>query len=297
MSESNKELREIFYNNEYYSINNSKNILWLCADEDPDKEAHPNGGFEYRVIETDDIDLKEYISDIEQDGGDSVFWSIIEKRTTNYGYINCNEEGNAFIEQIEGIDIGEYLCAYDSSYAIDGYIAALHKIGEIELSNVLSDIVREEVELDEIDFGDDFTKFISQMMDADWNVNIDGDSVEFSQSSPAGEDFSFSIQHHNGDMREVYKEVSEYYQGFDVEDHVKMWLEAKSNGVSGVPGVVELVEDAKEIDEMLKQATDIAYEIRFSEKEPSLADQIQQANSEKQEPPSNESNTKQQELF
>ena len=74
--------------------------------------------------------------------------------------------------------------------------------------------------------------------------------VEFSQDSPAGEDFSFYVFY--GKLPEIPTEVYRYWQGFDIEEHVKMWLEAKSNGVRGVPDVVTLVDDAQEIETMLE---------------------------------------------
>ena len=39
-----------------------------------------------------------------------------------------------------------YLCAYDSSYAMEGYVAAIRKIGEDELAQHLSDILSEDIE-------------------------------------------------------------------------------------------------------------------------------------------------------
>ena len=74
--------------------------------------------------------------------------------------------------------------------------------------------------------------------------------VTFSQDSPAGEDFSFYLCYEN--LREIAGEVYTFWQDFDVEEHVSMWLEAKHNGVGGVPGVVTLVDDAREIESMLE---------------------------------------------
>ena len=155
MSENNKELREIFYSNEYYSIKNSKDILWVSVDEDPDKEAHPNGGFEYRVIQTYGVDLSDYVDKVQEMDGRDVLSEIIEERTTNYGYIDCNEKGEAFLHQIEGVDINSYLCAYDSSYAMEGYVAAIEKIGKSELASNLSDILTGDIETeDELSLAD-----------------------------------------------------------------------------------------------------------------------------------------------
>ena len=75
--------------------------------------------------------------------------------------------------------------------------------------------------------------------------------VEFSQESPAGEDFSFCVFYDT--LYDIAHEIYTWWQDFDIEEHVKMWLDAKSNGVGGVPDVVTLVEDAKEIEDMCKQ--------------------------------------------
>lgn len=89
----------------------------------------------------------------------------------------------------------------------------------------------------------------------DWNVYVINDNenrfeLEIEQWSNAGEDLVFSIIS-KLNVRDIAKELSYLYESFDVEDHVAMWLEAKSNGVSGVPDVTTLVDDAREIEEML----------------------------------------------
>lgn len=84
-----------------------------------------------------------------------------------------------------------------------------------------------------------------------WSCYTDPEdsSIEFTQSSPAGEDFSFCA--YGSTVNEIVKSIREYANGFDVEEHIKMWLDAKESGTSGVPSVFELVEDAKAIQEML----------------------------------------------
>lgn len=83
----------------------------------------------------------------------------------------------------------------------------------------------------------------------EWDVTeYDDGTVDFHQYSPAGEDFSFTVNASNA-AREIY----EYYDGFDVDDHIAMWIEARENGVSGVPSTRRLVEDAEDISEMLKE--------------------------------------------
>lgn len=69
--------------------------------------------------------------------------------------------------------------------------------------------------------------------------------AEFSKYSPAGEDFSFVAFY--TDMDNLVEEVARIAADFDIEEHVKLWL-----GGRGAPGVIELVQDAKDIDKMLQ---------------------------------------------
>lgn len=91
-------------------------------------------------------------------------------------------------------------------------------------------------------------KIIEAAEKLDWTVKEYQDgTAEFSQYSPAGEDFSFTVNTEN-----AAQEIYEYYDNFDVDDHIEMWVEAKQNGVAGVPSIRRLVEDAEAISEMLK---------------------------------------------
>lgn len=78
---------------------------------------------------------------------------------------------------------------------------------------------------------------VSKANDLDWKVEIDEHCWEFQKYSPAGEDFWFGVN--GGD---VVAGVLEYYETFDPEDHVMGLMEAKKNGLSGVPRLKELVD-------------------------------------------------------
>ncbi len=104
-----------------------------------------------------------------------------------------------------------------------------------------------------------FDEFVDYM-DEKWGfnctrcVNIFETSIIFEKETDAGEDFSFSANQFN-----LIDDIINVANDFDINDHVYMWLDAKRNGVSGVPDVVTLVEDAKAIQEMLDDiATDVA---------------------------------------
>ena len=82
-----------------------------------------------------------------------------------------------------------------------------------------------------------------------WRVSeYDDGTADFSKYSPAGEDFSFTVN-----AEEAEKEIYEFYNDFDVDEHVEMWIEARENGTPGVPSTRELVEDAEDIYKMLKE--------------------------------------------
>ena len=78
-----------------------------------------------------------------------------------------------------------------------------------------------------------------------WSVYSDESEIEFSQHSPAGEDFSFSVEKKN-----VVGDVRRYVTDFDTDEHIQLW--AQSAGRNGVPRFKELVEDAEAIKDMLE---------------------------------------------
>ena len=93
----------------------------------------------------------------------------------------------------------------------------------------------------------------------DWKVTAYEDgTVELEKYSPAGEDFSFVVEADG-----FVENVKEYAAGFDVDEHIEMWIMAKRSGTQGVPSARELVHDAEDIDKMLRElATALAEEVR-----------------------------------
>lgn len=91
-------------------------------------------------------------------------------------------------------------------------------------------------------------KFEKIFEDLDWNVTVYGEDVLLKKASPAGEDFSISVSPDN-----LPDGVRTAAENFDVDDHVHMLLDAKRSGLSGVPDVRTLVDDAEAIQEMLEE--------------------------------------------
>ena len=76
--------------------------------------------------------------------------------------------------------------------------------------------------------------------------------LEIETCSPAGEDL-FETIHCKDDCEEVEVCLYDLWRHFDVEDHVTMWLDAKRNGMAGVPDVITLVHDAEDIEGIYEQ--------------------------------------------
>lgn len=71
--------------------------------------------------------------------------------------------------------------------------------------------------------------------DLGFDVSKEGKQYFIHQYTPAGEDWGFYL--------EKLHDVIEYAQNFDVDEEFKMWLDAKQNGVRGVPEASELWQD------------------------------------------------------
>lgn len=95
-----------------------------------------------------------------------------------------------------------------------------------------------------------------------WSIHEDDGSIELSFMPDAGEDFSFTVNNTEC-IGDAAREIYEYWQDFDPDEHTAMWVEAKRNGVRGVPSIRKILEDADEIDAKLKELSErISDEIR-----------------------------------
>lgn len=93
--------------------------------------------------------------------------------------------------------------------------------------------------LEKLSKGTDFLFKISENKNEEIELLVDGDN-------PQCEDWCFYITIETPDTLEdlaksLSKEFWDLYNNYDVEENVYMWLEAKRNGISGVPGVIDLV--------------------------------------------------------
>ena len=93
--------------------------------------------------------------------------------------------------------------------------------------------------LDEVSEGTDF----SFKIDVDRNGEI---TLYMQGDNPCGEDWCETLEIGNPKTKKelievLYNEVTHAYDCFDIEENVMLMLEAKANGFSGVPYVVDLV--------------------------------------------------------
>ena len=99
-----------------------------------------------------------------------------------------------------------------------------------------------------------YEKVVETAENLGWTIYQDAelsDYWEFEKFSPAGEDFCFTVYAKN--LTELKGELQYYYESFDREDHVYEHLEAKRNGFRGVPDLDTLVQDSRDIEDMLEE--------------------------------------------
>ena len=91
--------------------------------------------------------------------------------------------------------------------------------------------------------------------------------AEMEKYSPAGEDFLMVIdfdKDNNADS--LRRDLRSYYEGFDVDEHVEMWI--PSMGEGGCPSSVrDLVEDAEAIESMICDLLEVLEEMEVDDDE------------------------------
>ena len=139
----------------------------------------------------------------------------------------------------------------------DGYYPC-RKYAEFDLGADAEKVLKDMKEIDENKekYEDDCRNEQDRIVDAaeaiGWTVKFDSDkSVRFSRYSPGGEDLESEYEFE--DLAHLARQIRETSDDFDVDEHVYMWLNAKFHGCGSVPGAEELVEDAKEIENMYEQ--------------------------------------------
>ena len=94
-------------------------------------------------------------------------------------------------------------------------------------------------------------KYIDIIQEHGWDIHYSDDTVEISQYSSAGEDFSFTVSIENF-VGDVYRFAME----FEPEIHAEEWIIKKHNGAQGLPSIAELITDAYRIADNLYELYD-----------------------------------------
>lgn len=116
---------------------------------------------------------------------------------------------------------------------------------------------------------------IEAIEELEWSVSdcdfVDGVGWELAKYSPAGEDFSFAIQHDNN-INTAIQEIITYANNFDIDEHIELWINARQRNVGGIPPTRELVADAYAIQEMLNNLANYCKTIEFTKNQPLIED-------------------------
>ena len=106
---------------------------------------------------------------------------------------------------------------------------------------------------------DNVQKIISAANQKGWSVTTDETEeghllFEFSQFTPAGQDFSFSSEMTGGDPVTLVEEIRKYYEGFDVDEEAYLWIGPDGHGRKGAPyHIRDIVRDMEATEEMVYQ--------------------------------------------
>lgn len=98
--------------------------------------------------------------------------------------------------------------------------------------------------------------------DSDWTVEYDKDTndITFGKYSPAGQDFSFTVDC-GEDIGELSYNILNYYEDFDVSYETYIWLDNTGHGTNGAPwDMKDLYEDMKVCESYISDMHDIVSE-------------------------------------
>lgn len=145
-------------------------------------------------------------------------------------------------------------------FCVENYLYAqqnsLHSTAEVKLEMEAQEISEHLENLNKI-FNDTIHDFLVKNLfdkaeELGWSYTPEvEDCIYLSKHSPAGEAFGISVS-----VSDIVSDVREHACDFDIEDHVFALLNAKRNGIQGIPDVRTLVEDADAISEMLRALAD-----------------------------------------
>lgn len=152
------------------------------------------------------------------------------------------------------------------------------------LSNDETDSIRETAELllkriEAINELSDFDKLMLIAESQGWVTHISEgeyqDTIDFSQYSPADQDFSFTIimrDSYSGEEidaedypSKLVSEVQDYYENYDPDEEAQLWTDDTGHGTNGAPYEYEdLLADMKACETMVKDLSDALYDAYYN---------------------------------
>lgn len=106
-------------------------------------------------------------------------------------------------------------------------------------------------------------KIVRCAEDKGWKVDVDfkqGKGLtlfEFSQYTPAGQDFSFTATMKTNHLDSLIIDMEEYCENFDVDSEAYLWLDCNGHGKNGAPyRMREVLDDMEEAEKMIKTLLD-----------------------------------------
>ena len=100
-------------------------------------------------------------------------------------------------------------------------------------------------------------KLIAKFEEHDFSVTCDEDGeITFGKYSPAGQDFSFSV---NADtLGELFNKIGDYYYNYDPSEEAYLWLDSTGHGRNGAPyDMKDVYEDMEACKEYIWEAYEI----------------------------------------
>ena len=117
---------------------------------------------------------------------------------------------------------------------------------------------------------EDYLESISEGTDFSFTVEKEnkGLTLYMQGDNPCGEDWCTTLEIElpktkNELIENLYKEVSDAYKCFDIEEETYLMLQAKRNGFSGVPDVVDLVHNEEYKENALKEFSEKLYSLAY----------------------------------
>lgn len=89
-----------------------------------------------------------------------------------------------------------------------------------------------------------------------WHVGITSATgiveFEFSQYTPAGQDFNFSVEMKGNDPDSLLDDIERYYEDFDPDYEASLWIGDDGHGRNGAPyHIKDIVRDMEAAEEMI----------------------------------------------